>query len=80
MQSVAQHLACGNNQNRCADWFNAAREMLRGALHDQYLFYRYQGISLIVKSRPLSSRYHVTNGTDWVGNQSLFTGHLFLPA
>ena len=38
MQRAAKHLACGSTQTRCTDWFSAAREMLRGALHDGLYF------------------------------------------
>ena len=55
MQRAAKQLACGSTQNRCTDWFSAAREMLRGALHDRSLLYRYFGTSLII------SNYHLTN-------------------
>ena len=55
MQSAAKHLACGSNQNRCTDWVSAAREMLRCALHDRPLLYRYFGTSIknnVVRRKP----------------------------
>ena len=70
MQRAAKHLACGSNQNRCTDWFSAAREMPRGALHDRPLLYRYFGTSLFnhaatpSSSRTFSINWRVLKGLE----------------